>query len=44
MHDNQCPECIIGEIVMYTKPDGNYFCCNNCPYSINLSYSTGDKK
>ena len=34
MNDNPCPKCEIGEIVVYTKPNGNYVACNNCDYIV----------
>jgi len=31
--ENPCPKCKKGEIVCYTKPDGNYICCDECGWS-----------
>ena len=42
--ENLCPNCKIGEIRMYTKPDGNYFSCDTCTYSIGMSYNARSKK
>jgi hypothetical protein len=41
--DNLCPECRIGEIRMFTKPNGNYFSCDTCSYTISMSYSARSK-
>lgn len=39
MIENLCPKCKVGEIVVYTKPNGNFVCCNNCNYKIDMEYS-----
>jgi len=32
--DNPCPKCKTGEIVVYSKPDGNYYACDSCVYQV----------
>ena len=41
--ENLCPNCRIGEVRMFTKPNGNYFCCDTCPYTVSMSYSARSK-
>ncbi len=38
-NENACPKCKTGEIVVYTKPDGNYIGCNSCNYRITMTYT-----
>ena len=33
IEESRCPECM-GELLLYTKPDGEYVGCSNCDYSI----------
>jgi len=43
-NDNSCPRCKIGQIVIYTKPDGNHYGCNNCFYEEKMRLMTKQKE
>lgn len=42
--NDSCPRCKIGQILVYTKPDGNHFGCNNCFYEEKMRLMTKQKE
>lgn len=40
-NDESCPHCNKGEIMVWTRPNGNFVMCDSCDYmeSYTLTYS-----